>query len=94
MPSQYAIRSPFPPPCRVRDLAHSVLHRPLGISVAASCSGAGQAADRAPPDVTQEFLFIGKEEGKLLAVHQMMVDGGSHSPVLIFVRSKDRVIID
>jgi len=89
---QHAIRAFFSATItgRVRDLAHSVLRSPLEISVAAGRSGAGQAAGGASPDVTQELLFVGKEEGKLLAVRQMMVDGGSRPPVLIFVRSKDR----
>ncbi|KAJ8915768.1 hypothetical protein NQ315_004580 [Exocentrus adspersus] len=39
--------------------------------------------------VDQELLFVGNEQGKLLAVRDI-IRGGIHPPVLIFVQSKER----
>ncbi len=39
--------------------------------------------------VKQRLLFVGREEGKLLAMRQMIAEGIS-PPVLVFVQSKER----
>lgn len=40
--------------------------------------------------IKQELIFTGSEEGKLLALKQLVLEGRIHPPVLIFVQSKER----
>lgn len=40
--------------------------------------------------IQQELIFTGSEEGKLLALKQLVLDGRIRPPVLIFVQSKER----
>ena len=58
-----------------------MLHDPLRITVGER--GAAAAA------VSQRLLFVGREEGKLLALRQMISEGLA-PPVLVFVASKVR----
>jgi ATP-dependent RNA helicase DDX52/ROK1 len=65
----------------VETLARSVLHDPLRITVGER--GAAAAA------VSQRLLFVGREEGKLLALRQLL-GAGLRPPVLVFVSTKER----
>lgn len=40
-------------------------------------------------EIDQKLLYVGREEGKLMAIRQMIGDG-CRPPVLIFVQSKER----
>ena len=40
--------------------------------------------------VNQKLLFVGSEEGKLLAIRQLIRGGKMTPPALIFVQSKER----
>jgi ATP-dependent RNA helicase DDX52/ROK1 len=44
----------------------------------------------AAASVAQSLLFVGREDGKLLALRQLVADGKLAPPVLVFVQSKDR----
>lgn len=66
----------------VRSLSESVLRDPVDVSV----SG-GVAAN---PDIEQELMFVGREEGKLLAIRQLVARGQLHPPVIVFLQSQDR----
>ena len=39
----------------------------------------------------QRLLFVGREDGKLLAMKQL-AQGGLKAPMLVFVQSKDRAV--
>lgn len=67
----------------IEELALSVLKDPVKITI--GLKGAAAA------NVEQKLLFVGKEEGKMLALRQM-VQSGVKSPVLVFVQSKDRAL--
>ncbi len=43
----------------------------------------------AASNIGQKLRFVGKEEGKLLAMRQMIAEG-IKAPVLVFVQSKER----
>ena len=44
----------------------------------------------AASSVDQKLLFVGTEEGKLLAMRQLLRDGGTRPPIMVFVQSKER----
>lgn len=67
---------------RVEDLARSVLQQPLRVTVGLK--------NAAVPNVRQRLQFVGREAGKLLALRQLLADGGLAPPVLVFVGSKER----
>ncbi|GLC75527.1 hypothetical protein PLESTF_001653500 [Pleodorina starrii] len=69
-------------PERVEDLARSVLQQPLRITVG--------VRNAAVANVRQRLQFVGREAGKLLALRQLLADGGLAPPVLVFVGSKER----
>jgi len=69
----------------VRNLAESMLRNPMDVTVRPLAS----AASAANPDIDQKLLFVGKEEGKLLAIRQL-IQRGIKPPVLIFLQSKER----
>ncbi|EFJ45762.1 hypothetical protein VOLCADRAFT_118300, partial [Volvox carteri f. nagariensis] len=69
-------------PERVEDLARSVLQQPLRITVG--------LRNAAVSNVRQRLHFVGREAGKLLALRQLLADGGLVPPVLVFVGSKER----
>lgn len=69
----------------VRNLAESILRNPMDVTVTPSSS----VAATANPDIDQKLLFVGKEEGKLLAIRQL-IQRGIKPPVLIFLQSKER----
>ncbi len=63
------------------ELVRSVLRDPVSVSV--GTPNAGAAA------IEQRLVFVGREEGKLLAFRQL-VQQGLRPPVLVFVQSKER----
>eukprot|EP00658_Telonema_sp_P-2_P060153 TRINITY_DN49152_c0_g1_i1.p1 TRINITY_DN49152_c0_g1~~TRINITY_DN49152_c0_g1_i1.p1 ORF type:complete len:523 (+),score=147.19 TRINITY_DN49152_c0_g1_i1:72-1640(+) len=65
----------------VENLARSVLKDPIRITIGRR----GGAAEQ----VKQSLLYIGQEEGKMLAVRQM-VKRGIKTPAILFVQSKER----
>lgn len=66
---------------QVRELAESVLRNPVFLTVGTENAGA--------TEIDQRLVYVGKEEGKLLAIRQLVQDG-LRPPVLIFLQSKDR----
>ena len=68
-------------PETVEQLARSVLRDPLRVTVGERNVSA--------TSVEQKLLFVGREDGKLLGVRQLLADG-VRPPVLIFVNTKDR----
>jgi len=68
-------------PERVEEAARSVLAGPLRVTV-----GSRNASSE---NVQQRLLFVGREEGKLLALRQILTSGVK-PPVLVFVHSKER----
>lgn len=77
---QKALFSATMPPA-VEQLAKSVMPSPVFVTIG------GKVA--ASESVGQSLVFVGSEEGKLLAVRQM-VQKGLKPPVLMFVQSIDR----
>ncbi|EEC50489.1 predicted protein [Phaeodactylum tricornutum CCAP 1055/1] len=69
----------------VRFLAESILRNPLDVTIANSGSVGG-----ANTDIEQELMFVGKEQGKLLAIRQLVQRGQLHPPAIIFLESKNR----
>lgn len=65
----------------MEDLARSVLQQPLRVTVG--------ERNTAVASVRQRLLFVGRENGKLLALRQLL-GGGLKPPVLVFVSSKER----
>ena len=65
----------------VENLARSVLQDPLRITI-------GRRGG-ATADVKQSLLYVGREDGKLLAMRQMITKG-IKTPAIVFVQSKER----
>ncbi|KAH6573220.1 hypothetical protein BASA62_003067 [Batrachochytrium salamandrivorans] len=68
-------------PSGIEQLAAAIMKDPIRIIVG-SRSGATET-------INQKLLFVGQEEGKLIAIRQL-VQEGLRPPVLIFVQSIDR----
>jgi len=66
----------------VEEAARSVQRDPIRIVIGAK--------NAATSTIKQELLFVGFEEGKLLAMHNLVQAGKLRPPVLIFVQSKER----
>jgi ATP-dependent RNA helicase DDX52/ROK1 len=66
-----------------QELASALLRRPVHVEIGKRGSAAAT--------VTQKLLFVGREEGKIVAVRNMVVEGWK-TPALFFVQSKDRAI--
>jgi ATP-dependent RNA helicase DDX52/ROK1 len=71
----------------VRQLAESILRNPVDVAIT---TGFGHGYGGANPDIEQELLFVGREEGKLLAIRQFVSRGQLRPPVIIFLQSQDR----
>jgi Superfamily II DNA and RNA helicases len=71
----------------VRHLAESILRNEIDISTGMK-SGNSTAAG-VNHNVSQSLMFVGKEEGKLLAIRQIIAKGIT-PPVIIFLQSKER----
>jgi ATP-dependent RNA helicase DDX52/ROK1 len=65
----------------VQDLAGNILKDPIVVSVGLENSGAST--------INQRLVFVGREEGKLLAIRQIIQEG-LKPPVLLFLQSKER----
>ncbi|KAI9922038.1 hypothetical protein PsorP6_000260 [Peronosclerospora sorghi] len=65
----------------VEELAQTVLRDPLKVAVGKKNAGAST--------INQKLVFVGKEEGKLVAIKQLLHDG-LQLPALLFVQSKER----
>lgn len=66
---------------QVHELASSILSDPIQITIGTANAGA--------TTIEQRLMFVGREEGKLLAIRQL-VQEGLKPPVLIFLQNKDR----
>ena len=74
----------------VRRLSESILRSPVDVTVGAhAATGGNGAAGGASEHVRQELKFVGREEGKLLEIRQLVASGIT-PPVLIFLQSKER----
>lgn len=69
----------------VRSLAESILRNPVDLKIAAPGSYGG-----ANTDIEQELMFVGREEGKLLAMRQLKQRGHLKPPAIVFVQSQER----
>lgn len=74
----------------VRHLSESILRSPIDITTGVhGGTGGNAAAGGASEHIQQVLKFVGREEGKLLEIRQL-VQGGITPPVLIFLQSKER----
>lgn len=69
----------------VRSFAESILRNPVDITIAGAGVNGGANAD-----IDQKLMFVGKEQGKLLAVRQLVQRGELRPPAIMFLESKDR----
>jgi ATP-dependent RNA helicase DDX52/ROK1 len=69
----------------VRSLAESILRNPVDATIAAAGASGG-----ANTDIDQELMFVGREEGKLLAIRQLVGEGKLQPPAIIFMQSQER----
>ena len=69
-------------PPKIEELASSVLRDPVHIRVGAVNAGAST--------ISQKLVFVGQEEGKLLAFRQLVQEGKLKPPAIVFVQSKER----
>lgn len=65
----------------VEEMAQSVLRDPIKVSIGVKNSGA--------TTIEQKLVFVGKEEGKLVAMKQLITEG-LRVPALLFVQNKER----
>lgn len=66
---------------RVAELVASVLRDPVSVAVGLANAGAST--------IEQRLMFVGREQGKLVAIRQL-VQEGLRPPVLVFMQSKER----
>jgi ATP-dependent RNA helicase DDX52/ROK1 len=71
----------------VRHLSESILRNQIDITTGAKIGNS--TASGVNDNISQSLQFVGREEGKLLAIRQI-VTKGLHPPVIIFLQSKDR----
>jgi len=69
----------------VKSLAENILRNPVDLKIASAGSYGG-----ANTDIEQELMFVGREEGKLLAMRQLKQRGHLKPPAIVFVQSKER----
>ena len=69
----------------VKSLAENILRNPVDLKIASAGSFGG-----ANTDIEQELMFVGREEGKLLALRQLKQRGTLKLPAIIFVQSQER----
>ncbi|RUP50922.1 P-loop containing nucleoside triphosphate hydrolase protein, partial [Jimgerdemannia flammicorona] len=69
-------------PAGIESLASTVMRSPLRVVI-----GSKNAATET---ITQRLVYVGAEEGKLIAVRQMIQAGKLRPPVLVFVQSIER----
>lgn len=68
----------------VRELSESILRNPVDITIISGKTGGANL------DIEQELTFVGREEGKLLAIRQLVRRGELKPPVIVFVQSQER----
>ena len=66
----------------IEELVKSVLIDPVRVQIGQR----GAATDT----IEQKLIFVGREEGKLVAMRQLIQEGGMTPPVIIFVQSRER----
>lgn len=66
----------------VQELAASFLHNPVELSIGVVNAGASS--------IDQRLVFVGREDGKLLAIRQLIQQGELKPPVLLFLQNKER----
>lgn len=71
----------------VRHLAESILRNQVDICT--GIKGGNSTAAGVNDNIKQSLMFVGKEEGKLLAIRQIIAKG-IKPPVIIFMQSKER----
>ena len=69
----------------VKSLAENILRNPVDLKIASAGSYGG-----ANTDIEQELMFVGREEGKLLAMRQLKQRGHIKPPAIVFVQSQER----
>ena len=69
----------------VKSLSENILRNPIDLKIASAGSYGG-----ANTDIEQELMFVGREEGKLLAMRQLKQRGELKPPAIIFVQSQER----
>ncbi|ODQ80133.1 hypothetical protein BABINDRAFT_180101 [Babjeviella inositovora NRRL Y-12698] len=69
-------------PSGVEDTANSIMHSPVRIII-----GHKEAANST---IQQKLVYTGNEEGKLIAVRQMIQEGEFKPPIIIFLQSITR----
>ncbi|TIA86919.1 hypothetical protein E3P99_03543 [Wallemia hederae] len=69
-------------PASVEEIAQNILRLPVRMIVGRK--------DAAAQGVQQKLMYVGREDGKLLAVRQLVQEGQMKPPVLIFVQSVER----
>ncbi|CAI5756429.1 unnamed protein product [Candida verbasci] len=69
-------------PSGVEEMAHSIMKDPIRVIVGHK-EGAAQT-------IEQKLIFTGNEEGKLLAIRQMIQQGEFKPPIIIFLQSITR----
>mmetsp|Transcript_42968 Transcript_42968/g.103876 ORF Transcript_42968/g.103876 Transcript_42968/m.103876 type:complete len:640 (+) Transcript_42968:315-2234(+) len=79
----------------LKQLADTILRNPVYLRIQTKGGGRGGShgvagADGANSDIEQELMFVGREEGKLLALRQLKEKGRLKPPTLIFTQSQDR----
>jgi ATP-dependent RNA helicase DDX52/ROK1 len=71
----------------VRQLADSILRNPVDITIGSNSGNSTLSGVN--HNISQSLQFVGKEEGKLLAIRQI-ISRGITPPVIIFLQSKER----
>lgn len=66
----------------VRTLSETILRNPVDVSI-----GGAAAANS---DIDQKLMFVGNEQGKLLAIRQLVQRGEFDFPALVFCQSQER----
>jgi len=79
--SQRCLFSATMPP-QIEELAKTVLRDPVEVVVGTLNAGAAT--------IDQKLLFVGQENGKMVALRQLIAEGELVPPTLIFVQSKER----
>lgn len=69
----------------VKELASSFLSNPVSITIGKENAGAST--------INQKLMFVGREDGKLLAIRQI-IQAGLRPPVLLFLQSIDRAKVN
>ena len=69
----------------VRSLSESILRNPVDITIAKGGSNTG-----ANTDIDQKLTFVSNEQGKLLAIRQLVQEGKLRPPAIVFLQSQER----